>query len=243
MTAANFRLASATLLMLAGLSAMAQSKDIVVDPKGEIPYAIDQRNVVVKSGADLCWRTGSWTPGAATEAKAGELPIACECDKDVVGADKCAPASARAASTPAATTPVTAAVPAAPKKCDFSVTLSADDAFAFNKATLSKSAKATLDNTVLAKLDTCATVNTVIINGHTDRLGSQSYNQKLSEKRADAVQSYLASKGLKAENMDTMGSGKTQPIKSCDDKLGRKKLIECLAPNRRVTVDVKGPAK
>ena len=243
MTAANFRLASATLLMLASLSAMAQSKDIVVDPKGEIPYAIDQRNVVVKSGADLCWRTGSWTPGAATEAKAGELPIACECDKDVVGADKCAPASARAASTPAATTPVTAAVPAAPKKCDFSVTLSADDAFAFNKATLSKSAKATLDNAVLAKLDTCATVNTVIINGHTDRLGSQSYNQKLSEKRADAVQSYLASKGLKAENMDTMGSGKTQPIKSCDDKLGRKKLIECLAPNRRVTVDVKGPAK
>lgn len=243
MTAANFRLASATLLMLASLSAMAQSKDIVVDPKGDIPYAIDQRNVVVKSGADLCWRTGSWTPGAATEAKAGELPIACECDKDVVGADKCAPASARAASTPAATTPVTAAVPAAPKKCDFSVTLSADDAFAFNKATLSKSAKATLDNAVLAKLDTCATVNTVIINGHTDRLGSQSYNQKLSEKRADAVQSYLASKGLKAENMDTMGSGKTQPIKSCDDKLGRKKLIECLAPNRRVTVDVKGPAK
>lgn len=243
MTAANFRLASATLLMLAGLSAMAQSKDIVVDPKGDIPYAIDQRNVVVKSGADLCWRTGSWTPGAATEAKAGELPIACECDKDVVGADKCAPASARAASTPAGTTPVTAAVPAAPKKCDFSVTLSADDAFAFNKATLSKSAKATLDNAVLAKLDTCATVNTVIINGHTDRLGSQSYNQKLSEKRADAVQSYLASKGLKAENMDTMGSGKTQPIKSCDDKLGRKKLIECLAPNRRVTVDVKGPAK
>lgn len=243
MTAANFHLASATLLMLAGLSAMAQSKDIVVDPKGDIPYAIDQRNVVVKSGADLCWRTGSWTPGAATEAKAGALPIACECDKDVVGADKCAPASARAASTPAATTPVTAAVPAAPKKCDFSVTLSADDAFAFNKATLSKSAKATLDNAVLAKLDTCATVNTVIINGHTDRLGSQSYNQKLSEKRADAVQSYLAGKGLKAENMDTMGSGKTQPIKSCDDKLGRKKLIECLAPNRRVTVDVKGPAK
>lgn len=244
MTAANFRLATATLLMLAGLSAMAQSKDIVVDPKGDVPYAVDQRNVVVKSGADLCWRTGSWTPGAATEAKAGELPVACECDKDVVGADKCVPASARAAvapAAPAATAPVAAA--ALPKKCDFSATLSADDAFAFNKATLTKSAKGTLDNAVLAKLGTCAVVNTVIINGHTDRLGSQSYNQKLSEKRADAVQSYLASKGLKAENVETMGSGKTQPIKSCDDKLGRKKLIECLAPNRRVTVDVKGPAK
>ena len=48
---------------------------------------------------------------------------------------------------------------------------------------------------------------------------------------------------MKAANVETMGAGKTQPIKSCDDKLGRKKLIECLAPNRRVTVDVKGPAK
>ncbi len=97
MTAANFRLTTATLLMLAGFSAMAQSKDIVVDPKGEVPYAIDQRNVVVKSGADLCWRTGYWTPGAAGEAKAGAVPVACECDKDVVGADKCAPAAAAAA--------------------------------------------------------------------------------------------------------------------------------------------------
>ena len=54
---------------------------------------------------------------------------------------------------------------------------------------------------------------------------------------------YLLGKGVKAANVETMGAGKTQPIKSCDDKLGRKKLIECLAPNRRVTVDVKGPAK
>lgn len=244
MTLANFRLATATLLILAGISHQAQSKDIVVDPKADVPYAIDQRNVVVKSGADLCWRTGSWTPGAAAEAKAGELPVACECDKDVVGADKCAPASARATAAPAAAAATAAvAAPAAPNKCDFSVTLSADDAFAFNKATLTKSAMGTLDTAVLSRLGTCAAVSSVIINGHTDRLGTQSYNQKLSEKRADAVHAYLTRKGLKAENVETMGSGKTQPIKSCDDKLGRKKLIECLAPNRRVTVDVKGPAK
>ena len=239
MTAAKFRLASASLLMLASLSAMAQSKDIVVDPKGDVPYVTDQRNVVVKSGADLCWRTGSWTPGAAADAKAGELPVGCECDKDVVGADKCAPASAARATAPAP-----AAVPAAaPAKCDFSVTLAADNTFAFNKAVLTKSAKANLDNAVIAKLGACASVQSVIITGHADRLGSQSYNQKLSEKRASAVQAYLAGKGLKAEHIETMGAGKTQPIKSCDDKLGRKKLIECLAPNRRVTIDVKGPAK
>lgn len=241
MTAANFRLTTATLLMLAGFSAMAQSKDIVVDPKGEVPYAIDQRNVVVKSGADLCWRTGYWTPGAAGEAKAGAAPVACECDKDVVGADKCAPAAAAAAPAPAPA-PVVAAAPA-PKKCDFSMTLHTDHTFAFNKAVLGPIAKKNLDDMISTKLAACAEVKSVIITGHTDRLGTQSYNQKLSEKRAEAVQAYLVSKGIKADLIDTMGAGKTQPVQSCDDKLGRKKLIECLAPNRRVTLDVKGPAK
>ena len=241
MTAANFRLTTATLLMLAGFSAMAQSKDIVVDPKGEVPYAIDQRNVVVKSGADLCWRTGYWTPGAAGEAKAGAVPVACECDKDVVGADKCAPAAAAAAPAPAPA-PVVAAAPA-PKKCDFSMTLHTDHTFAFNKAVLGPIAKKNLDDMISTKLAACAEVKSVIVTGHTDRLGTQSYNQKLSEKRAEAVQAYLVSKGIKADLIDTMGAGKTQPVQSCDDKLGRKKLIECLAPNRRVTLDVKGPAK
>lgn len=241
MTAANFRLTTAALLMLASLPTLAQSKDIVVDPKGEVPYAIDQRNVVVKSGSDLCWRTGYWTPGAAGEAKAGEVPVACECDKDVVGANKCAPAAAPVAA-PAAAAPVIAAAPA-PKKCDFSMTLHTDHTFAFNKAVLGPIAKKNLDDMISTKLAACAEVKSVIITGHTDRLGSQSYNQKLSEKRAEAVQSYLIAKGIKADLIDTMGAGKTQPVQSCDDKLGRKKLIECLAPNRRVTLDIKGPAK
>ena len=205
-----------------------------------MPYVVDQRNVVARSGFDLCWRTGYWTPAAAGAVKAGELPVGCQCDKDVVGADTCAPAARGAAGAPAA---VAAAAPAAAAKCDFSVNLSADSTFAFNKAVLTKSARAKLDNAVIGKLGTCAEVTSVIITGHTDRLGSQSYNQKLSEKRASAVQSYLTGKGVKADVIDTMGAGKTQPIKSCDDKLGRKALIECLAPNRRVTVDVKGPAK
>ncbi len=242
MTAANLRLTTATLLMIAGFSAMAQSKDIVVDPKGEVPYAIDQRNVVVKSGADLCWRTGYWTPGAAGEAKAGAVPVACECDKDVVGADKCAPAAAAAPAPAPAPAPVVAAAPA-PKKCDFSMTLHTDHTFAFNKAVLGPIAKKSLDDMISTKLAACAEVKSVIVTGHTDRLGTQSYNQKLSEKRAEAVQAYLVSKGIKADLIDTMGAGKTQPVQSCDDKLGRKKLIECLAPNRRVTLDVKGPAK
>ncbi|HQX08455.1 MAG TPA: OmpA family protein, partial [Zoogloea sp.] len=173
--------------------------------------------------------------------KAGAVPVACECDKDVVGADKCAPAAAAAAPAPAPA-PVVAAAPA-PKKCDFSMTLHTDHTFAFNKAVLGPIAKKNLDDMISTKLAACAEVKSVIITGHTDRLGTQSYNQKLSEKRAEAVQTYLVSKGIKADLIDTMGAGKTQPVQSCDDKLGRKKLIECLAPNRRVTLDVKGPAK
>ena len=238
-----FRMASATLLALTGLTAQAQSKDIVVDPKGDVPYAIDQRNVVVKSGADLCWRTGSWTPAAAGSVQAGELPVGCQCDRDVVGADTCQPPAARGASgAPAAAVAAPAAAVAAPRTCDFSVTLNADQSFAFGKATLSPAARRALDE-VATRSAQCASVRALLITGHTDRLGTQAYNQKLSEKRAGAVSSYLAGKGLKAGDVEIMGAGKTQPIKGCDDSLGHKKLVDCLAPNRRVTIDVKGPAK
>ena len=242
MNSRALRTATVAALLLSSFSVMAQSKDIVVDPKGEVPYAIDQRNVVVKSGADLCWRTGSWTPAAAGTATAGDLPVGCQCDKDVVGEEKCTPPAAKGAA-PAPAAVVAVPVIAPPKKCDFSVTINTDQTFQFDKAVLGPIAKKTLDEVVNEKLAACAEVTTVIVTGHTDRLGSQGYNQKLSEKRADAVRSYLVGKGVKADVIETMGAGKTQPVKSCDDKLGRKKLIECLAPNRRVTVDVKGPAK
>ncbi len=246
MQASPFRLTAAALLttLVAG-TAFAQSKDIVVDPKGDVPYAIDSRNVVVKSGADLCWRTGSWTPAAAAAVKAGETAVGCQCDPDVVDKRACAPAVIKEAAPAAPAAPVAApaAVAAAPKKCDFTAVLQADSTFGFNQATLTKAAKEALDKNVIAKLGGCATLSSLIVTGHTDRLGSQAYNQKLSEKRADAVLAYLQAKGVKAENVDTMGAGKTQPVQSCDDKLGHKKLVACLAPNRRVTVDVKGPAK
>ena len=98
---------------------------------------------------------------------------------------------------------------------------------------------------VVGKLANCASVSMVMVTGHTDRLGSQQYNQKLSEKRAEAVKTFLQQKGVPADKIDTMGAGKTQPAQGvkCEDKLPRKKLIECLAPSRRVVVEVKGTAK
>ena len=95
---AKKQLLMAAALATLGLTASASfAKDVVVDTKGEVPYVIDGRNVVARSGADLCWRTGYWTPAAAGAVKAGELPVGCQCDKDVVGADTCAPAARGAA--------------------------------------------------------------------------------------------------------------------------------------------------
>ena len=96
---------AAALLASVGFAAVAQER----------VYVIDQRDVVAKSGFDLCWRTGYWTPAAAAADKAG-----CECDKDLIPADVCAgkaaPAAAPAAAAPlaAATAPLAAPLAAAP---------------------------------------------------------------------------------------------------------------------------------
>ena len=61
-----FVLAAIASIGLSAPGAYAQVKDVVVDGKGEIPYVIDARNVVARSGAGLCWRTGYWSPAAAS---------------------------------------------------------------------------------------------------------------------------------------------------------------------------------
>lgn len=156
-----------------------------------------------------------------------------ECDPDLV--KKPEPPKAVEAPKPAP----------APKTCNFTYSLQTDATFAFNKADLSAAGKDQLDKNVLAKLGNCASVKLMLITGHTDRIGSHEANQKLSEKRAETVKAYLTGKGAKADSLETMGAGKTQAVPGvkCDDKQPRKKLIECLAPNRRVVVEVQGPAK
>jgi len=201
-------------------------------------YVIDGRTEVARSGTGLCWRTGFWTPAAATNDPAG-----CTCDKDLLPKEKCEPA----APTPApAAKPAEKAAAAAPKKCDFTLTLKDDQTFPYNKATLTPAAKAALDKEALGRMASCASVDMVVVTGHTDRLGSHQYNQALSDKRAEAVKKYLVTKGVPADKVETMGAGKTQPatgVPKCDDSLPRQKLIACLAPHRRTVVEVKGPAK
>jgi OmpA-OmpF porin, OOP family len=129
--------------------------------------------------------------------------------------------------------------PEPPKKPPV-VNLASTELFEFDKAVLTQEARAKLDNEVVAKLRDLKDVRYIIVNGHADRLGSAQYNQRLSEKRADAVRAYLVAKGVDAAKVETLGFGKTLPVKSCPDEKNRKGLIECLTPNRRVVVEVQG---
>jgi len=194
---------------------------------------------IVKDPYGLCWHAGYWTPAMANM----------ECDPDLVPKPA---APARAAPTPApravpapapAPAPTPAPAAAKPKRCDATATFGTDETFEFDKSVLKPAAMAKLDRDVVAKLPQCAKVELILVSGYTDRLGSQQYNQKLSERRADAVKAYLVKKGVDASKIDTMGMGKTLQIKSCPDGKDRKALIACLAPNRRAVVEIKGLAK
>jgi OOP family OmpA-OmpF porin len=189
-------------------------------------YVIDQRGEVAMSGAGLCWRTGFWTPAAAAKDPAG-----CKCDKDLLPKEVCEPAVIAKAAP--------AAGPSAKPSAD-KITVAADALFDFDKATLRPAGKQKLDE-VVAKSKQIK-LEVIIAVGHTDRFGSDAYNQKLSEKRAAAVKAYLVSKGVEANRVYTEGKGKKNPVTKPDQCPGAKskKVIECLQPDRRVDIELIG---
>jgi len=222
-----------------GLSAStAFAQDVVVDGKGEIPYAIDGRNVVTRSGAGLCWRTGYWTAAAAENAPAGEFPAGCGCDGDIVPKDKCEAAPPPVAEAPPAEAPPveenTGAI------AEEKVRLNADLLFDFNQATLKPEGRTALDN--VASQAKGIKLETVIVIGHTDRIGGDAYNQRLSERRAASVKDYLVGQGIDPSRIFTEGKGRTQPVTgtSCNNTTPRAALISCLQPDRRVDIEILG---
>ena len=121
------------------------------------------------------------------------------------------------------------------------ITLASKALFDFDKAVLKPEGKAAIDSEILSKLPQVQKLELVLVTGHTDRIGTQQYNQKLSERRADAVRDYLVSKGVPKDKIETLGMGKTQPVPGVVCTMTQlKALIACLAPNRRVEVEVKG---
>ena len=116
------------------------------------------------------------------------------------------------------------------------VTIDAAKLFGFDKAAIGDEGKAEL-NAAADKIKANPEITNVIVTGHTDLLGSFEYNQKLSERRAKQVAEYLASQGVNSSIITSTGRGESSPVVSCEGVKPRKALIECLQPNRRVTVE------
>jgi OOP family OmpA-OmpF porin len=116
------------------------------------------------------------------------------------------------------------------------ITVSAEKLFGFDKYDLKYDGKVELD-AAARKLTENADVDLVLVTGHTDRIGSNAYNQKLSERRANTVKEYLISQGVDASRLKAVGKGESEPVAACKDRsLKGDKLIECLQPNRRVVI-------
>ncbi|HRL74573.1 MAG TPA: OmpA family protein [Candidatus Accumulibacter phosphatis] len=209
--------------MLASIGLFAAAGAVQAQTAGDRVYVIDQRGEVVLSGTGLCWRTGFWTPAAAAKDPAG-----CKCDKDLLPKEVCEPPAPRAAAAPTA------------KPTGDKITVAADALFDFDKAVLRPEGKAKLDE-VVAK-SKAIKLEVIIAVGHTDHFGTEAYNQKLSERRAAAVKTYLVSKGIDANRVYTEGKGEKNPVTKPGQCPGpkSKKVIECLQPDRRVEIELIG---
>lgn len=97
---------------------------------------------------------------------------------------------------------------------------------------------------IAQRLKNYQSIATLSVTGHTDRLGSDQYNDPLSERRAATVRDMLGALGVKANRAEASGKGKRQPVTtSCSDKTPRAQLIDCLQPDRRVAIEVTGIVK
>ncbi|MBB4841685.1 OOP family OmpA-OmpF porin [Paucibacter oligotrophus] len=209
----------ASLMSVAVVAAFAASGAVAQQQTVDNWRATD--GTVWKNGSnELCWRDANWTPATA----------AAECD----GALK--PEPKVEAPKPVAPPPVVAP-PAPPKPVappapvSEKVTFAADAFFDFDKAVLKADAKAKLDD-LLAKTKGL-NLEVIIAVGHTDSVGSDVYNQKLSVKRAEAVKAYLVGAGAEKNRVYTEGKGEKAPV--ADNK-----TAEGRAKNRRVEIEVVG---
>src|SRR5690349_20484640 len=181
--------------------------------------------MVWKNGTnELCWRDAFWTPATAATGCDGALVVAAPPPPAPPAA---APAQPAAPPAPAAAPPAAAPQPPAATK----VTYAADAFFDFDKSVLKPEGRAKLDDLVGKVKD--INLEVIIAVGHTDSVGTDAYNQRLSVRRAEAVKAYLVSKGIEKNRVYTEGKGEKQPV--ADNK-----TAEGRAKNRRVEIEVVG---
>lgn len=214
--------AAAALATAAG----AQTRVTAADGGNRIDNWVNGTGEAVwKNGTnELCWRNANWTPATAARGCDGALAAAAPAPAPAAAAP--APGAAPAAPA-AAPRPAPAPQPPAATK----VTYAADAFFDFDKSVLKPEGKAKLDDLVGKVKD--INLEVIIAVGHTDSVGSDAYNQKLSVRRAEAVKAYLVSKGIEKNRVYTEGKGEKQPVADNKTSEGR-------AKNRRVEIEVVG---
>ncbi len=177
-------------------------------------YVFDSATTVVRTGTNTCLHTINWTKDTAAE----------QCEPQLV-AKKEAPAETAAAAPIA---------PPTPERVTDRIYLGADTYFQFNEATLTSEAETKLNR--IAERARAAMEPSIKVTGYTDQIGSEEYNLELSQRRAEAVKSYLVNKQIPEESIEVSGQGEADPIVSCDGRQGRA-LIDCLSPNRRSEIE------
>lgn len=175
----------------------------------------------VKNSTNLCWRNANWTPATAHADCDGAIKAA-----PVVAAPAPAPVAAPAPAAPRVTATIEAPRPMVTK-----TTYSADTLFDFDRAVIRPEGRAKLD--ALALQINQLTLEVVIATGHTDSVGTEAYNIKLGERRAQAVKAYLVSKGVDRKRVYVESRGESQPVADNRTREGR-------AKNRRVEIEVIG---
>ena len=197
-------------------------------------YVGSGAGVVATSPFGLCWHGGAeWTPDKAS-APCDMTPRASAPVAPIAKAPEPAPAPEPQPLAAAAPEPVVIE----------KISLNTDVLFPFNSAELLPGGQQKLDE--LAQSAQGANVDQVVLTGHADRIGSEDYNQQLSEERAQAVADYLAQKGVDSTRITAEGKGKSDPVTGSEcNNLGKdsnknQKLIACLQPDRRVDAELLG---
>lgn len=220
-------LAIACALALGFVSNAARSETLIADKA----YLTESRGGVVMNNYGECWHSDFGPPSISPACNPNYVP---------------APVALVAAAPQAEVAPAPAPAPAPvavvqPKpRAVVRVTLDADMLFDFDKANLRAEGAVALDDFIRQSKD--ISPETMMAVGHADRLGSDAYNQRLSEQRVQSVKAYMLSKGITSNYIHTEGKGETQPVTKAGECDGAKstKVIACLQPDRRVDLEVIG---
>ena len=187
-------------------------------------YVLSDDGNYISTGSGGCLLTNQWTPELAVR----------ECHPEVV-------AQRERDSKPVEIAALEEAKPSTPTPAMMlkEIRLDASALFDFDAATLRPDGMVKL-NELIEQVSSFRNVSKIVVEGHTDRIGPEDYNETLSRKRAETVGAYLSANGtLPSEAIGIMAQGERKPVRTCEGVRGAA-LIQCLQPNRRVEVMVMG---